>query len=154
MNGNGNEHDDLRIDIEGVGRGPDAIEEVQQVSLEHPAVRERLRGKRNRLLSVQLLEPAGGGKAERVEEPDRYRTTFYDYDDNRVIEVTGHLDDGESVEVSQAGYQPLPSSEEFDEAVEIVLEDEDLGPKIRDERLVPYPPIPPLINSELPVGRL
>ena len=154
MNENGNEHDDLRIDIETVDRGPDVIEEVRRVSLEHPAVRERLRGKRNRLLSVQLLEPAGGGKADELEEPDRYRTTFYDYDDNRVIEVTGHLDDRESVEVSQAGYQPLPSSEEFDEAVEILLEDEDLGPRIRDERLVPYPPMPPLINAELPDGRV
>jgi hypothetical protein len=151
---NGNEHDDLQIDVERVGPGPDAIEEVRRASLEHPEVRERLRGKRNRLLSIQLLEPDGRGKADELEDPDRYRTTFYDYDDNRVIEVTGSLDYRELVEVSQAGYQPLPSSEEFDEAVEILLEDEDLGPKIRDERLVPYPPMPPLINAELPDGRV
>jgi hypothetical protein len=154
MDENGNEHDDLRIDIERIGQGPDAIEEVRRASLQHPAVRERLRGKRNRLLSVQLLEPAGRGKADELEEPDSYRTTIYDYDDNRVIEVTGRLDNRESVEVSQAGYQPLPTTEEFDEAVEIVLEDEDLGPKIRDERLIPYPPMPPLIDAELPDGRV
>ena len=121
MNENGNEHDDVRIDIERVGRGPDFIDEVRRASLEHPSVRERLRGKRNRLLSVQLLEPAGRGKADELEEPDRYRTTIYDYDDNRVIEVIGRLDDRESVEVSQAGYQPLPTTEEFDEAVEFLL---------------------------------
>ena len=154
MNKNGNEHDDLQIDVERVGRGPDAIDEVRRASLEHPAVRERLRGKRSRLLSVQLLEPAGRGKADETEDPDRYRATFYDYEDNRVVVATGRIDDGESVEVSQAGYQPLPTSDEFDEAVEILLEDEDLGPKIRDQRLVPYAPMPPLIDAELPDGRV
>jgi hypothetical protein len=154
MNENGNERDNLRIDVERVGRGPDAIDEVRRVSLEHPSIRERLRGKRNRLLSVQLLEPADRGKADEPEEPDRYRATIYDYDDNRVVVATGRLDDRESVEVSQAGYQPLPTTEEFDEAVEIVLEDEDLGPKIRDQHLVPYRPMPPLIDAELPDGRM
>ncbi len=151
---NGNEHDDLQIDVERVGPGPDAIDEVRRASLEDPSVQERLRGKRSRLLSVQLLEPDGKNEGDEPEEPDRYRTTIYDYDDNRVVVATGRLDDSGSVEVSQAGYQPLPSEEEFDEAVEILLEDEDLGPKIRDERLVPYPPMPPLINAELPDGRV
>ena len=114
MNENGNEHDDLRIDVERVGPGPDAIDEVRRASLEHPSVQERLRGKRSRLLSVQLLEPTDGGKADELEEPDRYRATIYDYDDNRVVVATGRLDDRDSVEVSQAGYQPLPTGEEFD----------------------------------------
>ena len=154
MNENGNERDDLRIDVERVGPGTETIDEVRRASLEHPSVRERLRGKRNRLLSVQLLEPSGTGKADEPEEPDRYRATIYDYDDNRVLVASGRLDDQESVEVSQAGYQPLPTGEEFDEAVEILLEDEDLGPKIREQRLVPYPPMPPLIDAELPDGRV
>ena len=114
MSENGNQHDDLQIDVERVGPGPDAIDEVRRASLEHPSVQERLRGKRSRLLSVQLLEPTDGGKADELEEPDRYRATIYDYDDNRVVVATGRLEDRESVEVSQAGYQPLPTGEEFD----------------------------------------
>ncbi len=50
-----NEQGDLQINIERFGRGPDAIDEARRASLEHPSVRERLRGKRNRLLSVQLV---------------------------------------------------------------------------------------------------
>jgi hypothetical protein len=151
---NENEHNDLRINVESFGRGPDIIDEVRRASLEHPSVRERLRGKRNRLLSVQLVEPAGRGKGDEPAPPDRYRATIYDYDDNRVVVATGRLDDRESVEVLQAGYQPLPTREEFDEAVEILLEDLDLGPKIQDQRLTPYPPMPPLIDAELPGGRV
>jgi len=149
-----NERGDVRIDVERFGRGPDAVEEGRRASLEHPSVRERLRGKRNRLLSVQLVEPAGRGKADEPAPPDRYRATIYDYDDNRVILATGSLDDPGSVEVEQAGYQPLPTGEEFDEAVEILLEDHDLGPAIRERRLVPYAPMPPLIDAELPDGRV
>jgi hypothetical protein len=151
---NENEQNDLRINVEMFGRGPDTIDELRRASLEHPSVQERLRGKRNRLLSVQLLEPAGRGKADDPAPPDRYRATIYDYDVNRVVLATGRLDDRESVEVSQAGYQPLPTREEFDEAVEILLEDEDLGPKIQEQRLVPYAPMPPLIDAELPDGRV
>jgi hypothetical protein len=154
MSENGNEHNDVQINIERVGRSPDVIDEVRRASLEHRSVQERLRGKRNRLLSVQLVEPAGRGKTDDPAPPDRYRATIYDYDDNRVILATGRLDDEESVEVSQAGYQPLPTREEFDEAVEILLEDDDLGPKIRNQRLVPYRPMPPLVDAELPDGRV
>src|SRR5918993_1076120 len=75
MNENGNGHDDLQIDVERVGRGPEAVAEARRASLEHPAVRERLRGKRSRLLSVQFLEPVGRGKADEAEDPDGYRAT-------------------------------------------------------------------------------
>src|SRR5215204_1276995 len=69
--------------------------------------------------------------------------------------TTGRLEDilG-STEVSEAGHQPLPNREEFDEAVEILLQDEDLGPAIREQRLVPYRPMPPLVEVELPDGRM
>jgi len=87
--------------------------------------------------------------------PDLYRVTIYDYTNNRVVLAAGSLDDIQgSMEVSEAGYQPLPNREEFDEAVEILLEDEDLGPTIREQRLVPYRPMPPLIEAELPDGRV
>jgi hypothetical protein len=58
------------------------------------------------------------------------------------------------MEVSEAGHQSLSNREEFDEAIEILLEDEDLGPAIREQRIVPYPPMPSLIEAELPDGRL
>jgi len=106
------------------------------------------------LLSVQLVESDGGGKTGGPTAPDRYRATIYDYDDNQVVLVTGRLADRESVEISEAGYQPPPTSEEFDEAVDILLEDYDLGPSIREQRLVPYTPMPPLVDAELPDGRV
>ena len=145
MSGNGNEHDDPRIDIEGFGPGPEVVDEVSRAALNHPSVREQLSETRHRLLSVRLLEPELEGKPDGPLPPDRYRATIYDYTNNRVVLATGRLEDIRgSTEVSEAGYQPLPNREEFDEAVEVLLEDEDLGPAIRAQRLVPYRPMPPL----------
>jgi len=150
-----NEHGDPQIDIERFGPGPEVIDEVSQTVLDHPSVREYLSGTRHRLLSVRLLEPAVEGKPDEPVPPDRYRATIYDYTNNRVVLATGSLDDIQgSLEVSEAGHQPLPTKEEFDEAVEVLLEDEDLGPAIREERLVPYRPMPPLVEAELPDGRV
>jgi hypothetical protein len=151
----GNEHDDAQIGIERFGPGPQVIDEVSQAALEHPSVREQLSGTRHRLLSVRLLEPALEDKPGGLMPPDRYRATFYDYTNNRVVLATGRVEDVQgSMEVSEAGHQPLPNGEEFDDAVEILLDDEELGPAIREQRLVPYRPMPPLVETELPGGRV
>jgi hypothetical protein len=155
MNENGNDHNDLQIEVEQFGPGPEVIDEVSRAALDHASVQEQLRETRHRLLSVQLLESPVEEKPDEPMPPDRYRATIYDYTNNRVVLATGSLDDIQgSMEVSEAGHQPLPNREEFDEAVEVLLEDEDLGPAIREQRLVPYRPMPPLIEAELPDGRM
>src|SRR5215204_3830835 len=155
MSENGNEYDNLQINIERFGPGPETIDEVSQATLHHPSVREQLIETRHRLLSVRLLTSAPKGKHDGPMPTDRYRVTIYDYTNNRVVLATGSLDDIQgSMEVSEAGHQPLPNREEFDEAVEILLQDEDLGPAIREQRLVPYRPMPPLVEVELPDGRV
>src|SRR5918994_3683688 len=155
MNEYGNEHSDLRVNIERVGPGPEVIYEVSQALSEHASVQEQLSETRSRLLSVELLNPVGADKADGL-EPDRYRATTYDYTNNRVILTTGSLNDIQgSMEVSQSGHQPLPTSEELKEAVEILLEDPDLGPKIREQRLKPQPAMPPLLTEATgPDGRI
>src|SRR5215207_4319981 len=150
-----NEQSDVQIDIERLGPEPETIEEISRAAVEHPSSREYLSETRNRLLGVEFLEPTVEGKAEGPVLPDRYRATVYDYTNNRVVLTTGHLDDTqEPIEVTEAGYQPLPNKEEFDEAVEILGEDYDLGPAVRAQRLLPYRAMPALIDSELPDGRV
>jgi hypothetical protein len=150
-----NDNGDVRIDIERFGPGPETVDEVSEAVVDHRSVQEYLDGTRHRLLSVRLLESGGEGKPDEPAPPDRYRATIYDYTNNRVVLATGRLDDIRgSLEVSVAGHQPLPTRDEFDEAVEILLEDEDFGPAIREQRLAPYRPMPPLVEAELPDGRV
>src|SRR5918997_5062214 len=155
MNEYGNEHSDLRVNIERVGPGPETIDEVSQALAEHASLQEQLSETRSRLLSVELLNPEDADKADGL-EPDRYRATTYDYTNNRVILTTGSLDDIQgSMEVSESGDQPLPSRVEFEEAVEILHEDPDLGPKIREQRVEAQPAMPPLLTEATrPDGRI
>jgi hypothetical protein len=150
-----NEQGDVQIDIERLSPEPETIEEVSRVALEHPSSQDYLGETRNRLLGLELLEPEVEGKADGPLPPDRYRATTYDYTNNRVVLTSGRLDDPRgSIDVSEAGYQPLPNKEEFEEAVEILREHHDLGPGVRTQRFLPYRPMPPLIDSELPDGRV
>src|ERR671916_1842572 len=149
------EHNEVQVNIESVGPGPEVIDEVKQALSEHPSVQEHLSETRSRLLSVELLNPVGADKADGL-EPDRYRATTYDYTNNRVILTSGSLDDIQgSMEVSESGEQPLPTREEFLEAVEILHEDPDLGPKIREQRVEAQPAMPPLLTEATrPDGRI
>ncbi|MCA1716764.1 MAG: hypothetical protein LC781_07855 [Actinobacteria bacterium] len=149
------EHSDMQINIEPVGPGPEVIDEVSQALSEHPSVQAQLSETRQRLLSIELLNPVDAGRADGM-EPDRYRTTTYDYTNNRVILTTGSLDDVQgSMEVSESGHQPLPTREEFEEAVEVLYEDPDLGPALSEQMMEARPAMPPLITEPTrPDGRI
>src|SRR5215210_2257345 len=149
------EYNEVQVNIEPAGPGPEVLDEVSQALSEHASVQERLSETRSRLLSVELLNPQDADEADGL-EPDRYRTTTYDYTNNRVILTTGSLSDIQgSMEVSESGEQPLPTSEEFEEAVEILLEDPDLGLAISEQRVKPQPAMPPLLTEATrPDGRI
>ena len=141
------EYNDGQINIEPVGPGPEVIDEVSQALAEHPSVQEHLTEIRSRLLSIELLDPVGAGRADGL-EPDRYQATYFDYDNNQVKLVTGRLDDIQgSVEVSDSLQQPLPTREEFEEAVEILREDPDIGPALSEQRVKPQRAMPPLLTE-------
>ena len=141
------EHSDVQVNIEWAGPGPEVVDEVSQALSEHPSVQEQLSETRSRLLSVELLNPVDAGKPDGL-EPDRYRATTYDYTNNRVILTTGSLDDVQgSMEVTESGHQPLPTREEFVEAVENLREDPDLGLALSEQRVEPLPAMPPLITE-------
>src|SRR5262249_35420296 len=53
-----------------------------------------------------------------------------------------------------SGLQFRPNQEEFEEAVQTVSEHPEIGQAVREGRLIPYQPMPPLVGSELPNGRV
>src|SRR5882724_5710668 len=147
--------DELKLKIEP--RGPDAerIESVSRALADHPLVREYLGRTRNRLLSFEFLESEPESKSARpAPPPSVYRATFYDYKNNRTIFVDGNLNQPKRLRVSESGAQPLPTYQEFEEAVKLLLKDENLGSALRAGELKAYRPMPPLIDVESPDGRI
>src|SRR5204863_3381050 len=137
-------------------RGPDQaqIDRISRTLADHPSVQEFLSKTQNRMLSFELVEPEVETKGARPAPPPRaYRATFYDYTNNRTIFVDGNLDQPKRVKVSESGYQPLPSNEEFEEAVKILRKDANFGEALRSQKLQPSPAMPPIINVESAHGR-
>jgi hypothetical protein len=139
--------DEIGLDVRSFGPDVQIVEQLGRTLVSHPRVEAMLSGARGRLLSLDYVEP--DIKEARPSRPSRYRASIYDYTNNRTLLVDGLLGALDAVEVTESGIQPIPNDEEFSEAVQLVAQDEQLGPLLRERRLQPYPPMPPLIDEEL-----
>ena len=144
--------DELTVKVEPFGPNQRAIDRIERDVRRHPAARELISGDNRRLLTVEPLEPAR--RSPRPRPWDRYRATWYDYDENRAIVVEGRLGEPGRVTTKETAAQPSPSPEEFEAAVAVVAQDAELGPAVRDGRLQPYRAMPLLVDEELPDGRV
>ena len=143
----------LRLAVEPFGPGPERIRRVEEELHEHPAIRERLGRARWRLLTTELLEEEVPDKRKIPPPSDRFLATIYDYTNNRTLSVTGSLRARRRLTIEESGAEPWPTYEEFNEAVRILRRDPDFGAAVREQRLRPYPPMPPLVGAQGPDGR-
>jgi Copper amine oxidase, enzyme domain len=150
---------ELSVKLEQRGVAQDIIERLSREVLRTTSVKRFLPKTRTRLLSIDFIEDEKESKPTRIPPPpSRYRATIYDYANNRAVMVEGKIENlkeiEDEIEIIESGIQPLPSDEEFEAAVRILAKDPTLAPAIRERSLQPYRPMPPLINVELPDGRV
>jgi hypothetical protein len=137
----------VHVTIEPWGPDPDEIEAAARAALRHDAVRAEMDGPQARLVALQPLDPPDEPVAARA-----VRATLYDYAAERALLLDVPLEGGGAPTVASSARQPLPSPEEFDDAVAVVRDHSELGPALRDGRLLPYRAMPPLAGEELPDG--
>lgn len=147
----------LVLKIIPFGPNEEAINILSHKLMKHNLVRRYLDKTRYRLLYCELIDPDIESKAEHKPAlPNGFRATFYDYTNNRTIYAHGLFDKRnntpKALEISESSIQPLPSKEEFDEAVKILRHDKTIRSLIENDEVQIYPPMPPLINTELPDG--
>ncbi|HEY0174468.1 MAG TPA: hypothetical protein VGB98_25855 [Pyrinomonadaceae bacterium] len=138
-------------------RGPEqsALDELGRALLQAPVVREQLGRARHRLLSLELVDDDPEIKSARVPKaPERFRATIYDYTNDRTVRAEGRLDSPKRLAVEVSGDQPLPTNEEFDEAVRALTAGQTFGSFLGEQRLRPYRPMPPLVGAAHPDGRV
>jgi hypothetical protein len=133
------------LHVEIVARGPDPqqVREAVEEALGHDRVRSELAGAEHRIITSR---PSDDG--------DSVRAIVYDYDNDRSLVLDVPLGDGGEPAVASTGRAPLPAQAEREAALAVLREDPELGPALRDGRLEPYRPMPPLLADELPDGRL
>lgn len=151
--GTGAEGDQLSLKIRSFGPTQEEVQTLAGTVTRHRAVQEYLAKTRHRLLRIDLLDDPEPAKSARPETPNRFRATFFDYTNNRAVIATGNLSKPATLEVVESGLQPRPSQEEFDEAVSIVTKHPEISKAMREDRLRPYRPMPPLVGEKLPDGR-
>ena len=139
---------DLQVEV--VPFGPDAqtADAAVRAALEHPAVRAEVEGVEHRVLSLRPVGDAG------ADPPTAVEATIYDYTHERAVVVDVPLNGAGAPRVASTARQPLPTEAERRAALAVLRDDPKLGPPIRDGRLVPYRPMPPLLGEEEPDRRL
>ena len=139
----------LHVEVVPWGPNPQAVAPVLEIALGDPAVRAALGEAEHRVLSSAPVI-----SEDPDEEPTRLRATVYDYTNERTLLIDAQADGSPGVEVSSSARQPLPSGEERAAALALLEQDAELGPALREGRLTPYRPMPPLVLEELPDGRV
>lgn len=117
--------------------------EIAQSMLEDPAVRAALQGARWRLLHVSPHYAFDRVTGRRYSPGGE--AVFYDYTRNRTLYVRKAGMDAPEVEWSTE--QPVPSMDEWREAVEAVRRSPVWGPLL-DAGVTPYRTMPPMLESE------
>jgi hypothetical protein len=102
-------------------------------------------------LSLQLTDD---DTKDRPTPAETFVAHVYDYRNNRTLRVCGALDRPDHASVVDTAAQPLPSDEEFEAAVEMLANQSEYGAAIRAGDLLPYRPMPPLVQTETPDGRV
>jgi hypothetical protein len=143
----------LDVELEPFGPNDRVLASAARVIQAHPDVIAALRETRHRLLYTEVLEPPRAAKERRPVAVNRVRATFFDYTNNRALLVDRAVEGEERLAITDTGLEPLPSDDEFDEAVGVLREEREIGAWLREEQVQAYRPMPPLVPVELPDGR-
>jgi len=145
--------DEIKIGVESCGPTAAQVAEATRAVMGHPQMGRFLANSRTQILSSTLLDHAE--KGEEPVPPNRLRTTIYDYAHNRTLVVNSSIGASTAgVEINEFGSHELPAAEEFEAAVRVLESDRSVGPLLREKKVRPYRPMPPLVNVELPDGRV
>src|SRR5262245_40832102 len=115
---------EITVRLEKFGPDQRALDTAAARVLRLATVRKQLGNARHRILSTVAVETEPASKPVRpAPASGRFRTTIYDYTNNRTLFVDGELNGARLIDVAESGIQPLPTRAEFDEAVAILTRD-------------------------------
>ena len=150
---------ELKLDVKSFGLNQETINKISDLVVKDTLVKKHLDGTRNRLLWFEFIDPEDEFSKNRNEDspPSHFRITFYDYTNNRTIFVKGALEEEDKpkiLDIEESNVQPLPNKEEFEEALQIFRQDKKISMLLDNQQIQIYPPMPPLLNKELPDGSI
>ena len=154
-----NSSSELKIDIKPFGPSHETVTKISELVMKNKLVKKYLDGTKNRLLWFEFIDPDDEYSKNHNENspPNHFRITFYDYTNSRTIFVKGILEEQykpKIVDIEESNLQPLPNNEEFQAALQIFNHNKKNIDSLTNEQIQIYPPMPPLLNIELPDGTI
>jgi hypothetical protein len=148
--------DPFEILIEPVATFTKSFDRLEKAMLTNPKVVEYLKGSTYRLLSRAFF-PNDEKHAQSLlcKSPfvDSYCLYVYDYTRNICLKLLGNAKNFGEVEIVETNIQPIPTQEEFDDAVRQLLKSDDRLKKAFQENMIRlYKPMPPLVELPLDNG--
>lgn len=143
-----NDEAELQVTLEPVGLDRASMDSFVASFGSREFVAQGDNGARIELLGVQQLDPdlVSFSKQTDASVAAGLRLSLYDYDRDRTVFVEGPVDADEPT-TRVSGVQPLPDNDEFQQAVENVMQDTKIAAAVQAGLLTPYPPMPPLVVS-------
>jgi len=117
-----------------------------------PAVQNLLSGTKYRLLEFSYIESEI--KNAPSQPPTRFRAVFYDYTNDKTVVAEGDFAGKETITARADYFQPVPSDEEFDEAVAVLARDEKLNAGLKSGTLKVFRPMPDVTILDGTIERL
>ncbi len=141
----------IEIKVVPAGLSQTAIDAAKSFLENSAEVQKELRGTKSRLLEFTVIYD---DKKKSADSAVGYRAYFYDYTNDRTLSAEGSFNKKTPITVKQDAYQPVPSEEEFAEAVSIIASDLSLGANLKNGELQPFRAMPPISFREGTMERL
>jgi hypothetical protein len=121
--------DELSLRIVPFGPSQNVIDRISTALIRNKSMQKYLGRSKYRLLYFELIDSDAKRKKKENNKgkhkplpPNRFHATLFDYTNNRTIFVDGSIDKPRHVEITESAIHPLPTKDEFDEAVKVLME--------------------------------
>ena len=139
---------ELNLRVEPHGPTQAQLNDLAGRVMQHASVTRTLANARHALLSVAVHEPENAEK--KATAPDSFLAVIQDYTNHRTLRVTGSIANSQNIAIEETSNPPLPSDNEFREAIELVHSHPAFA-NLR-EQFTPYPAMPYLTTNDLADG--
>lgn len=127
--------DPIRVNVTPLGPSQAILDAARSRAEQSAALRSLVKQAKFRTIYFGLTDDSAPGA-------ERFQATIYDYTNDRTLIVEGDLAGREAVTVKEAAFQPIPSDEEFAEAVSILQKDARFAGLFKDKIVRPFRAMP------------
>lgn len=137
----------VKISIRAVGPTEDVLKTAKDRLLNSTTAKTELSGRKYYLISFEGIDNG-------TPNPTKFRAVVYDHSGDRTLVLTGDLAGIQPVTAVQATFQPVPSDEEFNDAVAILKADPAFAAGFKANVLKPFRPMPDVTVLDGTIERL